>query len=718
MRPGRISLSTRVLVGLVSGVAAGVFFGEIIAPIEILGRAFIMSLQITVLPFMMVSLIAGLGRLDATHALAIARSGGAILVLSWVIILGAVLTMPLAFPDWESASFFSRSLVEAPEPIDFLALYIPSNPFAALARSIVPAIVVFSVALGLALMVTERKEPLLDLLDTVRSMLDRITGFVVSLAPYGVFALMAHAAGTLEVDQLGRIQVYVTVYVLLSLTLVFWVLPSLLTRFTPLRWRQVFGPARDAFVTAFATGNLLVVLPILAQHGKQTLHEAGVDPATADAAVDVLVPASFTIPNMGKLISLAFVPFAGWFTGFELSGWQYPTFGLMGFVSFFGEPVISIPFLLDLFRIPPDTFQLFVTIDALTSRFGTLLAAVHTLVLALAAGLIMGGRWTVRGSSAALFAGIAVLAVALPILGTRLLFTYGVAPQYTGYQDFIELEPRLASGAAKVAAEIPPPARSRDGRRLERVRERGTLRVGFFADALPLAFQNSRGHLVGFDVELVQLLAEELGVEAEFVKIERGEASRWLEQGSLDLVVSGIPITPDRYSRLAFSDPVLDLTLAFVVPSAERSLFTDWARIRALPDLELVIGPDAYYRKRVQALLPGVKLTDAESFRTYFREASKSHRALVTAAEIGAAWTLVYPSYAVAVPLPDPIKVPVGYPMALGSTDLKRYVDAFLRLKSRDRTLSHLFAHWFEGRTPTRDRPRWSIVRDVLGWAD
>jgi Na+/H+-dicarboxylate symporter/ABC-type amino acid transport substrate-binding protein len=632
--------------------------------------------------------------------------------------MSTVLAIPLAFPEWESASFFSRSLVEVPEPVDFLALYIPSNPFAALAAGIVPAIVVFSVALGLALMVTDRKEAMLDLLDTLRSMLDRITGFVVSLAPVGVFALMASAAGTLEVDQLGRIQVYVAVYVLLSIVLVFWVLPSLLTFFTPLRWKQALGPARDAFVTAFATGNLLVVLPILARHGKEILHEAGVDPATADSAVDVLVPASFTIPNMGKLISLAFIPFAGWFTGFDLSGWQYPSFAVLGFVSFFGEPVISIPFLLDLFRIPPDTFQLFVTIDAITSRFGTLLAAVHTLVLALAAGLIMGGRWTFRWSRATLFVSATVLSVALPVLGTRLLFSYGVEPKYTGYRDFIELEPLYTTMQAHVSEDQLAPIGPSESSRLEVIRDRGTLRVGFFADALPLAFHNARGDLVGFDVELALMLANQLGVEADFVQIDRSNVREKLELGVCDLVVSGVPITPERAVSLRFSDPVLDLTLAFVVRSPARNEFTSWERIRARQSLELAIGPDEYYRKRVEELLPGASLSSVESSREFFRGGGESEDALVTAAEIGSAWSLVYPSFSVAVPLPDPIKVPVGYPMPVGAAELQRYVDAYLQLKVRDRTIEGLFAHWFEGRTPSRKRSRWSIVRNVLGWID
>ena len=42
-----------------------------------------------------------------------------------------------------------------------------------------------------------------------------------------------------------------------------------------------------------------------------------------------------------------------------------------------------MPFLLDLFRIPADTFQLFLATSVINARFGALLAAVHTVTVAL-----------------------------------------------------------------------------------------------------------------------------------------------------------------------------------------------------------------------------------------------------------------------------------------------------------------------------------------------
>ena len=53
-----MSLSARILIGHALGIAFGIFFGELVAPIGFVGDAFILLLQMTVLPYVAVSLIA------------------------------------------------------------------------------------------------------------------------------------------------------------------------------------------------------------------------------------------------------------------------------------------------------------------------------------------------------------------------------------------------------------------------------------------------------------------------------------------------------------------------------------------------------------------------------------------------------------------------------------------------------------------------------------
>ena len=144
----RLSLGEQVLVGLVLGIAVGIFFGERVGFLGLVGDAFIKLLQVTVLPYIMMSLITALGRLTLEDAKTLALKGGGVLLVLWGIGLTVVLLTPLAFPDWPSASFFSTSQVEESKPVDFLQLYILANPFFAMANTVVPAVVLFSVLLS------------------------------------------------------------------------------------------------------------------------------------------------------------------------------------------------------------------------------------------------------------------------------------------------------------------------------------------------------------------------------------------------------------------------------------------------------------------------------------------------------------------------------------------------------------------------------------------
>ncbi len=102
-----------------------------------------------------------------------------------------------------------------------------------------------------------------------------------------------------------------------------------------------------------------------------------------ESVVDILIPAASPFPNLGLLFSLIFVLFGGWFVGSSLSPADYPTLVGAGVAALFGGTVLTLPFLFDLFRLPADLFQLFITVDVIASRFGNLLAGMHVIAIAL-----------------------------------------------------------------------------------------------------------------------------------------------------------------------------------------------------------------------------------------------------------------------------------------------------------------------------------------------
>ena len=117
----RLGLSSWILIGIVAGVAVGLFFGEPAAKLKPFGDGFIRLLQMSILPYMVMALIGGLGSLSYREARLLAGRGGAVMVLFWVVGFAIILALPLTFPALETASFFSTSAVQPRVQPDFVS---------------------------------------------------------------------------------------------------------------------------------------------------------------------------------------------------------------------------------------------------------------------------------------------------------------------------------------------------------------------------------------------------------------------------------------------------------------------------------------------------------------------------------------------------------------------------------------------------------------------
>jgi len=91
--------------------------------------------------------------------------------------------------------------------------------------------------------------------------------------------------------------------------------------------------------------------------------------------------------------------------------------------------------------------------------------------------------------------------------------------------------------------------------RLQRVLESRELRVGLSGNQPPLNMKNKRGEIVGLEVDLVEALAHTMGLEVRLVVTPFADLLPALERGDVDLVISGMTITPERNARVAFAGP-------------------------------------------------------------------------------------------------------------------------------------------------------------------
>jgi len=719
------------MLGLVLGVACGVFFGEMVGWLNVVGDIFIKLLQITVIPYISLSLITGIGGLRYNEVKAHAIKGGSVLLLIWIITLVILMLMPLSFPEWPTASFFSIQQVEEPPTVDFLSLFIPSNPVYSYANALVPAIVVFSILVGIALIGIPNNEALLEPLKVFHTAMMKITSIVGKLSPIGVFALIASAIGTFSIEDLTRLQVYIVVYALIVLVLSLIILPSIITVFTPFHYKNIIKALRTPLITAFATGSSLIVLPMLIEQCKQLIADyslrAVIDQDEADSSVEVLIPTFYTFPSPMGMLSLSFVLYAGWYIGSNVAVTAYPLLVLVGVPILFGGPLLTVPFLLDLLRLPSDLFQVFVSIDVIISRFGTFLSAMHYATIGLIGTMAVVGHIRMSWFRLIRVALIGTALIVLILLGVRAFYTYVVVAPYTKAEMLKSQHLLDDPQPAKVYTEVPGSLEKEGGKpaSLAQIEKRGVLRVCYQPDEYPSAFFNTAAppQLVGFDIEMAHRFAQRLELSIEFLSANtEGVAEDLLNRGICDLYMRTLPIDVHKSKRYGLSSPIYESSLGLIVRDYRRYEFQSWKNIRefgeslrlAVEDTpENILGLRSYLAKATI-----VPIESMEQQLKFLKSGGEGIDAIADMAEEGGALTILYPSFSLVVPKPT-VFFPVAYAVARGNNDLLTAFNAWLLAEKSEGNVDALYRHWMLGEAAkVKKAPRWSVVRDVLGWVE
>jgi ABC-type amino acid transport substrate-binding protein len=513
------------------------------------------------------------------------------------------------------------------------------------------------------------------------------------------------------------------VYVAAAVVVALWVLPTILAVFTPFKGGDVIRVARDALVTAFATDNVFVVLPMLSRRAKTLFEKYGLEHDEIGPSIDVVVPVAYTFPNLGKLLTLVFIPFAGWFVGDEMTLGEYPSFVLTGLLSYFGAVSFALPFLLDQLQIPADMFQLYLLAGIFVGRFGALLGAMNILAFAVLTACLMTRTASFRRRQVPGYLVVSVVAFAVVVIGTRAYLDRAMEGAYRKDEIIVGMQLLEDPAPAVVLDEaVPNPVALNPGQsRLDRIRQRGVIRIGFNADRLPYAFLNARGDLVGFDIDMAHHLAHDLGVEIEFVPFETSAMPQQLEADHFDLIMSGVAGSPSRYEQMLFTDSYLDGTPALVMKDHVRRKYDTLDKLQDKEDLSVGVLDDAWVINRIRTVLPKARVVPMESSRPFF-EGGEGERLdidlIVISAESGSAWTLLHPEYAVVTTVLKARHWPLGYPIGGRDRELEDFMNDWIYLSKKDGTIQTAYDHWILGRTAEEEKPRWSVIRDILGWVE
>jgi len=100
---------------------------------------------------------------------------------------------------------------------------------------------------------------------------------------------------------------------------------------------------------------------------------------------------------------------------------------------------------------------------------------------------------------------------------------------------------------------------------VEVVQQAGKLRIGTEGTYAPFTFHDPSGALVGFDVEIGRAVAQELGVDAEFVEGPWDGLIAGIDANRYDVVINQVGINAERQAKYDFSEPYIASKAALVV---------------------------------------------------------------------------------------------------------------------------------------------------------
>jgi Na+/H+-dicarboxylate symporter len=190
------------------------------------------------------------------------------------------------------------------QPISFrdqLMRIVPTNPIAALASGDFLAIIFFAILFGAGIIsVGASGKPMADLMDSGAAIMLKLTGWVMEVAPFGVFALIAWVSGTQGVAALMDVIPLAgtaTLAFILHFVLIYGGMMKFLVGLSPYKF---FRNIKNAFLVAFSTSSSSATLPVTISVAEKNL---GIKPVIAST----VLPLGATINMDGSAIYVGVV---------------------------------------------------------------------------------------------------------------------------------------------------------------------------------------------------------------------------------------------------------------------------------------------------------------------------------------------------------------------------------------------------------------------------
>jgi polar amino acid transport system substrate-binding protein len=148
---------------------------------------------------------------------------------------------------------------------------------------------------------------------------------------------------------------------------------------------------------------------------------------------------------------------------------------------------------------------------------------------------------------------------------------------------------------------------------LDRILAKKELVVGMAADMPPLNMTLKDGSIVGLEVDLATLLANGIGVKLALKPMPFNDLLPALEAGQVDLILSGMTMTPLRNTKVAFAGPYFGSGKSILIKQENAAALRSIATMNN-PDVALAALKGSTSQLFVERLIPKAKLVPTDDY--------------------------------------------------------------------------------------------------------
>ncbi|ACY52450.1 dicarboxylate/amino acid:cation symporter [Vibrio diabolicus] len=385
------SLSSKIFIGLFAGLVLGtaiqyLFSGIAIFDTYLLGAAegvggmFVSLIKLLVVPLVYVSIVCGI--VDLKDISAFGRLGGktfTLYILNTIIAITAALTVGLIFQPGAGANLAGTvseavqlTTTETPDIFSLVVNIVPSNPVQAFANGDMLQIIFMAILTGLAIQALDsRGGPAIRTFKMANEIMMKLVGLVMSLAPYGVFALMIQLGATLNANTLMSVAGYVALVVAMLVFWIFFFYPMAVSLATGTSPKTFLRATREQILFSLSTASSNATIPVT----MRTLTEK-LQVSKSVAGFGVPLGATMNMSGVSIYIALATMFVANAF-GQPINTADIFTLGLtilllsIGAGGVPGGGVVMVGVLLHQLGLPPEGLAIIAAVDRINDMFCT-----------------------------------------------------------------------------------------------------------------------------------------------------------------------------------------------------------------------------------------------------------------------------------------------------------------------------------------------------------